>query len=205
MSAVGTGMDGGPASALDLEQPRARGRAGRRLRRPHRRRDARQRRQPARLRGPLGAAAVARPRTTTPRPRVGPFIRFFDAGFTLDDVRSIDGHADGRRATDGFALDGSSSMAKIAAIRPISSAEMIGTHAPVSGRRRALSRHHVRADRGPRRAGHGLHPQGRRHRHDLRARARRARQPHGHADECAPWTFGAGALMRNLAKRGLMA
>jgi fumarylacetoacetate (FAA) hydrolase family protein len=23
-------------------------------------------------------------------------------------------------------------------------------------------------------------------------------------DECEPWTFGAGALMRNLARRGLL-
>jgi fumarylacetoacetate (FAA) hydrolase family protein len=25
-----------------------------------------------------------------------------------------------------------------------------------------------------------------------------------HSDACPPWTFGAGALMRNLAKRGLL-
>ena len=40
-----------------LEQPGARGGADRRLRRAHRRRDARQRRQPARFRGPQRAAA----------------------------------------------------------------------------------------------------------------------------------------------------
>ena len=57
------------ASELDLEQPGARGRAGRRLDGPDRRRDARQRRQPARRRGPLGAAALARRRTTTPPAR----------------------------------------------------------------------------------------------------------------------------------------
>ncbi len=42
---------------LGLEQPRARGRAGRGVGRADRRRHARQRRQPARRRGPLGAAA----------------------------------------------------------------------------------------------------------------------------------------------------
>ena len=48
----------GPASEIDLEQSGARGGAGGDARRPHRRRDARQRRQSARLRGTFGAAAV---------------------------------------------------------------------------------------------------------------------------------------------------
>ena len=45
------------APRLAVEQPRARGRARRRLRRPHRRREPRQRRQPARRRGPQRPAA----------------------------------------------------------------------------------------------------------------------------------------------------
>ena len=32
----------------------------------------------------------------------------------------------------------------------------------------------------------------------------RARQPHAPTDDCEPWTFGTGALMRNLARRGLI-
>ena len=57
------------ARVLDLEQSRARGRGGRHLEGQDRRRDARQRREPARRRGPLRAAALARRRTTTPRRR----------------------------------------------------------------------------------------------------------------------------------------
>ena len=69
MSSVGTGMDAGlhpnstwnnpePELVLFVSTPRQ-----------DRRRRARQRRQSARLRGPFGAAAVARPRTTTPPAR----------------------------------------------------------------------------------------------------------------------------------------
>ena len=58
MAAVGHGMEAGPASDLELEQPGARGGAGGQLEGRDRRRHARQRRQPARRGGPLGAAAV---------------------------------------------------------------------------------------------------------------------------------------------------
>ena len=57
------------ASEVDLEQSRAGARAVRLEPRQDRRRRARQRRQSARLRGPLGAAACRRPRTTTPPAR----------------------------------------------------------------------------------------------------------------------------------------
>ena len=66
LASVGTGMDAGLSSQIDLEQSRAGSRAGRIVQGPHRRGDARQRRQPARFRRPLGVAAVARRRTTTP-------------------------------------------------------------------------------------------------------------------------------------------
>ena len=57
-------------------------------------------------------------------------------------------------------------------------------------------------DRG---AGAGLHPQGRRHRHHPRAaNSARSTNRMTTADEAPAWTFGAGALMRNLAKRGVL-
>ena len=56
MSTVGYGADVGVHPISTLEQPGARSRDGRRELRRDRRRDARQRRQPARRRGPLGAA-----------------------------------------------------------------------------------------------------------------------------------------------------
>ena len=55
MSAVGCGDDAGLPQRLTLEQSRAGGGARRRVERPHRRRDPRQRRQPARFRGTIGA------------------------------------------------------------------------------------------------------------------------------------------------------
>ena len=58
LAAVGTGMSIGVLAVLDLEQSRARGRGRRHLERQDRRRDARQRREPARRRRPLGAAAL---------------------------------------------------------------------------------------------------------------------------------------------------
>ena len=86
MSAVGTGMDAGyhPMSTWNNPEPEVV--SGRRLDGPHRRRDARQRRQPARRRGPLGAAA-GKAKDNNASCAIGPFIRLFDDGFTLDDVR----------------------------------------------------------------------------------------------------------------------
>ena len=58
MSAVGHGMEAGLHPISTWNNPGARGGAGGDLEGRHRRRHARQRRQPARCRGPLGAAAV---------------------------------------------------------------------------------------------------------------------------------------------------
>ncbi len=204
MAAVGTGMDAGlhPNSSWNNPEPEVVlvvSSAGR-----DRRRDARQRRQPARCRGPLGAAARRRRRTTTP---------------PAPSARSSASSTPPSRSTtcatptvtlvvegpDGFRLEGSSSIAKISRdpadlVAPDDRAE-----SPLSGRRRAVPRHHVRADRGPRRAGPGLHPQDRRHRHRSRRRSSGASSTAcAIRGDCEPWTFGAGALMRNLAARRLI-
>lgn len=59
---------------------------------------------------------------------LGPFIRFFDASFSLDDVRRMDVHLD-VTGEDGFVLEGTSSMSEIARDPAALVAEMIGkTH-----------------------------------------------------------------------------
>ena len=134
---------------------------------------------------------------------VGPFIRLFDAGFSLDDVRravvSLSVVDDG-----GFRMEGGSSMSRISRDPADLVGQMLNAHqrfpdgavlylgtmfAPV-------------ADRDA--PGKGFtHKDG-----DvvtvstpkLGALVNRIRP----TDQCAAWTFGAGALMRNLAARGLL-
>jgi fumarylacetoacetate (FAA) hydrolase family protein len=134
---------------------------------------------------------------------IGPALRFFDRDFTLDDVRSMTVTLTVEGA-DGFRLEGSSSLSQISRDPADLVGQMIGPHhqypdgavlflgtmfAPVE-------------DRGE--PGKGFtHEVG-----DLVAVAaprlgrlvNRMRLTH----ECEPWTFGAGALMRNLARRGLL-
>jgi fumarylacetoacetate (FAA) hydrolase family protein len=79
---------------------------------------------------------------------IGPFIRFFDGGYTLDHIRratvtlTVEGE-------DNFRLEGSSSIGEIARDPEDLVSQMMGKHHQYPGRRRALSRHHVRADQGP--------------------------------------------------------
>ena len=134
---------------------------------------------------------------------IGPFLRFFDATFTLDDVR---------RATlsllvegeDGFRLEGGSSMAKISRDPTDIAAQTIGAaHAYPDGFVLLLGTMFAPvADRGA--PGMGFtHKSG-----DIVAigseklgRLVNRMRP---CEECERWTFGAGALMRNLAQRGLI-
>ncbi len=134
---------------------------------------------------------------------IGPFIRFFDADFTLDDVRnthvslSVDG-------PEGFHLDGGSSIARISRDPTDLVAQMIGPHhrypdgavlflgtmyAPVQDRDAP---------------GKGFtHKSG-----DIVAvsapRLGRLVNRMKMSDDCEPWTFGTADLMRNLARRGLL-
>jgi len=134
---------------------------------------------------------------------VGPFIRLFDASFTLDDARrmvvslTVEG-------TDGFRLEGTSSMARIAR----DPAELAG---------QLLNVHHAYPDGAVLYLGTMFAPvedrdapgKGFTHRTDdivaiatpkLGRLVNRIRP----TDQVERWTFGAGALMRNLAKRGLI-
>lgn len=134
---------------------------------------------------------------------VGPFVRLFDESFTLDDVRAaeLDLRVEGR---DQFVLHGHSSMRKISRDVADLVRQTIGpTHQYPDGV--VLMTGTLFAptqDRGA--PGQGFtHAEG-----DivtistpkLGALVNRV----GLSDKIAPWTFGAGALMRNLARRGLI-
>lgn len=134
---------------------------------------------------------------------IGPFIRLFDDGFTLDDVRAaeLDLVVEG---TDGFRLTGHSSMSRISRDIADLAAATIGPHhqypdglvlmtgtlfAPTEDRDAPGQgfTHHlgdVVTIRTP----------------TLGALINRV----GQADQIPPWTFGAGALMRNLSARNLL-
>jgi fumarylacetoacetate (FAA) hydrolase family protein len=134
---------------------------------------------------------------------IGPFIRFFDATFSLDTVRKTEVRltVDG---VDGFHLGGKSSMSEIARDPADLVAEMIGpTHRYPDGAVLYLGTMFAPTkDRDA--PGQGFtHKVG-----DivtvssleLGSLTNRMVM----ADQAPAWTFGAGELMRNLAKRGLL-
>jgi fumarylacetoacetate (FAA) hydrolase family protein len=134
---------------------------------------------------------------------VGPLLRFFDDHFTLDDIRNttVALRVEGE---DDFVLEGSSSIARISRDPGDLVAQMVNPHhrypdgavlflgtmfAPVEDR--------------------DIPGQGFTHKTGdivtiaapkLGRLVNRMRP----TDQCAPWTFGTGALMRNLAARGLL-
>ena len=134
---------------------------------------------------------------------LGPFIRLFDGAFTLDTVRRIEVSLK-VEGEDGFTLEGASSMSAIARDPADLVSQMLGAHhqypdgavlylgtmfAPVKDR--------------------GANGQGFTHRKgdittiaapQLGTLANRMTL----STEAPPWTFGTGALMKNLASRGLL-
>jgi fumarylacetoacetate (FAA) hydrolase family protein len=134
---------------------------------------------------------------------LGPFLRLFDGAFTLDDVRQaeIDLRVDG---ADGFVLQGKSSMSKISR-DPLElvDAAFGETHQYPDGFVLLLGTMFAPSeDRGA--AGQGFT-----HKVDdivtistplLGALRNRVK----HCQDCAPWSFGTAALMRNLAARQLL-
>jgi fumarylacetoacetate (FAA) hydrolase family protein len=134
---------------------------------------------------------------------LGPFLRFFDGTFSLDDVRSsvVSLEVEGE---DGFRLEGSSSMAKISR----DPADLVGqtlgpNHAYPDGFVLLLGTMFAPvADRGA--PGMGFtHKTG-----DIvtigAAKLGRLVNRMRPCEECERWTFGTSALMRNLARRGLL-
>jgi fumarylacetoacetate (FAA) hydrolase family protein len=134
---------------------------------------------------------------------IGPFIRLFDAGFTLDDIRTttVTLRVEG---LDQFVLQGASSIAKISRDPADLVAQMVSAHhrypdgavlflgtmfAPVEDRDvKGQGFTHKTGDivtiAAPK----------------LGALVNRIMP----TDQCEPWTFGVAALMRNLAARGLL-
>ena len=134
---------------------------------------------------------------------IGPFLRFFDETFTLDDVRQarvsllVEGE-------DGFKLEGGSSMAKISRDPSDLAGQTIGAaHAYPDGFVLLLGTMFAPvADRGAKAMGF-THKTG-----DIvtigAEKLGRLVNRMAPCEECERWTFGVGALMRNLAKRGLI-
>ena len=134
---------------------------------------------------------------------LGPFVRFFDGTFTLDDVRAMEISLT-VEGEDGFKLEGSSSMREISRDPADLAAQLLGPHhaypdgaalycgtmfAPVKDRdapgkgftHKPGDVVTVGADK-------------------LGRLVNRMR----HAQDCERWSFGVAALMRNLAQRGVL-
>lgn len=134
---------------------------------------------------------------------LGPFIRFFDGAFTLDTVRQLEVELI-VRGEDGFEMTGASSMSEIARDPADLVGELIGkTHQYPDGAVLYLGTMFAPAkDRNE--PGMGFtHKVG-----DLVTVTTPSLGSLSnrmvHSDAAAPWQFGSRALMRNLAKRGLL-
>jgi fumarylacetoacetate (FAA) hydrolase family protein len=134
---------------------------------------------------------------------IGPFLRLFDAGFSLDDIRTttVTLRVEG---ADGFVLEGSSSIARISRDPADLAAQMLNAHHPYpDGAVLFLGTMFAPVeDRDA--PGQGFtHKPG-----DIvtiaAAKLGRLVNRMMPTDRCAPWAFGVGALMRNLALRGVL-
>ena len=134
---------------------------------------------------------------------LGPFVRFFDATFSLDDVREMEIALD-VQGDDGFRLEGKSSMREISRDPADLVAQLIGPHhAYPDGAALYLGTMFAPVkDRDA--PGKGFtHKVG-----DIvtvgSEKLGRLVNRMKHAQDCARWHFGVAALMRNLGKRGLL-
>lgn len=134
---------------------------------------------------------------------VGPFIRFFDSGFTLDHVRNTTVTLT-VAGEDGFSLEGSSPIARISRDPADLAAQMLGpNHQYPDGAALYLGTMYAPIQDRDAPGGGFTHKYG-----DivtvaapeLGALVNRMRP----SDACEPWSFGTAELMRNLARRGLL-
>jgi fumarylacetoacetate (FAA) hydrolase family protein len=134
---------------------------------------------------------------------IGPFLRLFDAGFGLDAIRRTT-VALTVTGTDGFRLEGSSSIAQISRDPADLAAQMLNAHHPYpDGAVLFLGTMFAPTeDRGAPGQGFTHHPG------DIVTIAApglgRLVNRMAPTDACEPWSFGVGALMRNLAARGVL-
>jgi fumarylacetoacetate (FAA) hydrolase family protein len=134
---------------------------------------------------------------------IGPFVRFFDRDFTLDTVRRIDVSLK-VEGEDGFELEGRSSMAEIARDPAGLVEQMMGRHHqyPDGAVLFLGTMFSPIKDRGTKGGGF-THKAG-----DVTTIAAPELGTLVNrmtlSTEAPPWQFGAGALMRNLARRGLL-
>ncbi|MCB8878753.1 fumarylacetoacetate hydrolase family protein [Acidisoma cellulosilytica] len=135
---------------------------------------------------------------------IGPFIRLFDEHFTLDDVRKLEITLRVTGASDGYVLEGASSMSEI-------------SRDPTELVSHAIGAHHHYPDGFVLFLGTLFAPiqdrdtPGQGFTHKTGDRVEIAAPQLGrlvntvtYAEDAAPWTFGIGALMRNLAERNLL-
>ncbi|MCI2417275.1 fumarylacetoacetate hydrolase family protein [Saccharopolyspora sp. K220] len=135
---------------------------------------------------------------------LGPFLRLFDDGFGVDDVRTLDLRLE-VVGEDGFVLDGLSSMREI-------------SRDPQDLARAAVGRHHQYPDGLILYTGTLFAPTedrgapGKGFTHHLGDVVRISTPKLGtlvnrvaHSEQCPEWTFGVRALLANLTTRGLLA
>jgi fumarylacetoacetate (FAA) hydrolase family protein len=134
---------------------------------------------------------------------LGPFIRLVDDGFTLDSIRNLEIRLE-VAGTDGFVMQGSSSMREISRdIEDLAGQLVSGTHQYPDGAVLFCGTMFAPVeDRGEK--GHGFT-------HKLGDKVLIATPALGtlvnrinHADKAPRWTFGARHLMANLRARGLL-
>ena len=129
----------------------------------------------------------ARPRTTTPPARIGPFIRLFDDKFTIDDVRKAVVELE-IVGTDNYRLEGKSTMAEISRDPLDLVKQTISEHQYPDGFALFLGTLFAPTqDRDVK--GSRLHPQGRRCGADFHPQAGRAGEPGHHLQGRAALEF----------------
>ncbi|HSO47750.1 MAG TPA: fumarylacetoacetate hydrolase family protein, partial [Rhizobiaceae bacterium] len=134
---------------------------------------------------------------------IGPFIRLFDASFTLNDVRKAELTLE-VKGPEGFELTGHSSMREISRDPEELVAQTIGRHHQYPDGFMLFLGTMFAPTKDRDTAGEGFtHKQG-----DIVTISApglgRLSNTVRWSTECTPWTFGIGQLMRNLSARGLI-